>query len=124
MADERRGGKTHTGAKAGAGAATNRGEAGDTGAGATAHRWAVDRIEEGTAAVEQDGDHVYELPRFLLPPDARDGDVLTVRVTTAAPGEVTVSVRVDRAASAPPPGQKTTAKKQRPGNDPGGDIVL
>lgn len=89
-----------------------------------AHRWAIDQIEEGTAAVEQDGDHVYEIPRYLVPPDARDGDVLAVTVTHAAPGEVTVSVRIDRAASAPPPPAKSAQKKRRAANDPGGDIVL
>ena len=93
-------------------------------ASAPAHRWAVDRIEEGTAAVEQDGDHVYEIPRFLLPADARDGDVLSVTVAGAAPGEVTISVRIDRTASAPPPSAKQARKPRRAGNDPGGDIVL
>lgn len=88
-----------------------------------AHRWAIDQIEEGTAAVEQDGDHVYEIPRYLVPPDARDGDVLTVTVAHAAAGEVTVSVRIDRAASASPPA-KSSPKKRRASNDPGGDIVL
>ena len=87
------------------------------------HRWAIDQIEEGTAAVEQDGDHVYEIPRYLVPPDARDGDVLAVTVTRAAAGEVTVSVRIDHAASAPPTA-KPAQKKRRAANDPGGDIVL
>ncbi|MFL5560894.1 MAG: DUF3006 domain-containing protein [Gemmatimonadaceae bacterium] len=85
------------------------------------HRWAIDRVEEGTAAVEQDGDHVYEIPRYLLPPDARDGDVLTVMVTGAAAGEVTLSVRIDRAAADAP---RKAARKRRAGNDRGGDIVL
>ena len=93
-------------------------------ASARLHRWAVDRVEEGTAAVEQDGDHVYEVPRYLLPPDSRDGDVLAVTVTSAAPGEVTISVRIDRAANAPPPAAKRAGKPRRAGNDPGGDIVL
>ncbi len=88
-----------------------------------AHRWAIDQVEEGTASVEQDGDHVYEIPRYLVPPDARDGDVLSVTVTRAVAGEVTVSVRIDRAASASPPA-KSSPKKRRPSNDPGGDIVL
>ena len=88
-----------------------------------AHRWAIDQIEEGTAAVEQDGDHVYQIPRYLIPPDARDGDVLAVTVTRAAGGEVAVSVRIDRAASAPPPA-KPSRKQRRATNDPGGDIVL
>ncbi|HWE41452.1 MAG TPA: DUF3006 domain-containing protein [Gemmatimonadaceae bacterium] len=93
-------------------------------ASAPAHRWAVDRIEEGTAAVEQDGDHVYEIPRYLVPPDTRDGDVLSVTSTSAAPGEVTITVRIDRTASAPPPVAKPRRKPRRSGTDAGGDIVL
>ena len=96
----------------------------DEGTGARAHRWAVDRVEEGTAAVEQDGDHVYEIPRYLIPAEARDGDVLSVAITGSAAGEVTISVRIDRVASAPSPAAKP-ARKQRPaGNDAGGDLVL
>ena len=92
--------------------------------GARAHRWAVDRVEEGTAAVEQDGDHVYEIPRYLIPAGARDGDVLAVTVTGGAAGEVTISVRIDRAASAPSPAAKPPRTPKRTGNDRGGDIVL
>ena len=88
------------------------------------HRWAIDRVEEGTAAVEQDGDHVYEIPRYLLPANARDGDVLSVTIADATPGEVMISVRIARAASATPPSPKPARAKRRPGNDPGGDIVL
>ena len=88
-----------------------------------AHRWAIDQVEEGTASVEQDGDHVYAIPRYLVPPDARDGDVLAVTVMHAAAGEVTVSVKIDHAASAPPPA-KGSPKKRPASNDPGGDIIL
>lgn len=93
-------------------------------ASAPPHRWAVDRIEEGTAAVEQDGDHVYEIPRYLLPADTRDGDVLSVTVSGAAPGEVTISVRIDRSLGASAPERKAARKSRRASNDPGGDIVL
>jgi hypothetical protein len=37
---------------------------------------------------------------------------------------VTISVRIDRAASTPPPSRKPARKARRAGNDPGGDIVL
>jgi DUF3006 family protein len=117
MASERQREKAQAAIEAGA-------NAGDDGISEPAHRWAIDRIEEGTAAVEQDGDHVYEIPRFLVPRDARDGDVVTVLVTATTPGAVTLSVHIDRAASAPRPGQTSTTKKRRAGNDPGGDIVL
>jgi hypothetical protein len=85
------------------------------------HRWAIDRVEEGTAAVEQDGDHVYEIPRFLVPAAARDGDVLAVTVTPGPRDEVTVTVRIDRAASGD---TKKKSSRRRPAKDAGGDIVL
>jgi len=87
------------------------------------HRWAVDRIEEGTAAVEQDGDHVYEIPRYLIPAETRDGDVLQVTATASAAGEVTIIVRVDRAASPASP-INTSSNRPRSPKGGGGDIVL
>ena len=93
-----------------------------TGAGET-HRWAIDQLEEGTAAVEQDGDHMYEIPRWLVPATAREGDVLSAQLATGSDGEVTITVRVDRAATdaarAPKP-----RKSARSAKDPGGDIAL
>jgi hypothetical protein len=89
--------------------------------GAAAHRWAIDRVEEGTAAVEQDGDHVYEIPRFLVPDGARDGDVLAVTVTPGPRDAVTVTVRIDRAAG---DDAKKKSSLRRPAKDSGGDIVL
>ena len=87
-----------------------------------AHRWAVDRIEEGTAAVEQDGDHVYEIPRWLLPPNVREGDVLNASLVTSGEGFLTISVRLDRAAS--DAANTPRSKRTRSPGDPGGDIVL
>jgi DUF3006 family protein len=86
------------------------------------HRWAVDQVEEGTAAVEQDGDHVYEIPRWLLPPDARDGDVFSASSSMNDEGSLIITVRLDEdatgAAKAPRP------KRARPPRGPSGDIVL
>lgn len=87
------------------------------------HRWAIDRIEEGTAAVEQDGDHVYEIPRYLVPADARDGDLLTVTTAESRPGEVTVTVRIDKTANAAMSAKRATGRP-RPSKGRGGDIVL
>ena len=87
------------------------------------HRWAVDRVEEGTAAVEQDGDHMYEIPRWLLPAGARDGDVLAAVVTKRGEGEVTITVRLDRSGAATGAAPKP-AKPVRSPKDPGGDIAL
>ena len=57
----------------------------------TRHRWVVDRLAESTAAVEHDGDHVYDIPRTLLPGGTREGDVLDVEVRETE-GEATVRV--------------------------------
>jgi hypothetical protein len=48
------------------------------------HTWVVGVIEDDAAAIEVDGRRVTPIPRFLLPADARDGDVL--RVTHARSG--------------------------------------
>ena len=87
------------------------------------HRWAIDRMEEGTAAVEQDGDHLYEIPRWLVPPGAREGDVLAAVVEQSSAGEVTITVRLDRTATE----HAKTPKRPKGGRsakDPGGDIAL
>ena len=62
------------------------------------HTWIVDVIEDDAAAVEVDGRRVTPIPRWLLPSDATDGDVL--RVTHARSGSrSTLSIEVDRHAT-------------------------
>ena len=43
------------------------------------HRWIVDVLDAHSATIEVDGERMVALPRWLLPADAREGDVLTVR---------------------------------------------
>lgn len=45
----------------------------------THHRWIVDGIAETTARCEVDGGAVVHVPRWVLPPDARERSVLAVR---------------------------------------------
>ena len=92
---------------------------------ATERQWVVDSIEENTAAVEQDGRGVYQVPLFLLPPGVREGDICSV---TAEPGKdatVTITVALDRkstsAAKERSAAQLATAPKSK---DPGGPINL
>ena len=62
------------------------------------HTWVVDVIEDDAAAIEVDGRRVTPIPRWLLPSDARDGDVL--RVTHARSGSrSTIWIEVDRHAT-------------------------
>jgi hypothetical protein len=88
--------------------------------------WVVDSIEENTAAVEQDGGTVYQIPRLLLPKGVKEGDVCQVTIKEGAnPAALVVTVSIDEKA--------TTAAKQRSAaqvamkpksNDPGGPIKL
>ena len=94
----------------------------------TRHTWAIDRLEENTASIEHDGDRMFNVPRSLIPRDAREGDVLEVRITTSGKSRreiVAVDVRVDRdatkAATTASAGQVMRASR---GRDPGGDIAL
>ena len=90
------------------------------------HKWAIDRLEETTASVEHDGDHVFHVPRALIPAAAREGDILDVRITVGADGElVTTAVRVDREATdAAMSASELQVKRVSRRGDPGGDIVL
>jgi hypothetical protein len=42
------------------------------------HTWVIDVIDEDSAAVEVDGRQITPMPRWVLPADAREGDVLRV----------------------------------------------
>ena len=62
------------------------------------HTWVVDVMHEDAAAVEVDGRRITPFPRWLLPSDARDGDVL--RVTHARSGARSIlTIEVDRDAT-------------------------
>ena len=86
------------------------------------HRWAVDQVEDGTAAVEQDRDHVYQIPRWLLPENAHDGDVFTASRTAGSDGSVIITVRLEQAAGGP--ANAARAKRSRGPRGGTGDIVL
>lgn len=59
------------------------------------HTWVVDVIDEDSAAVEVDGRQITPIPRWLLPTDAHEGDVL--RVTHGRSGSrSTLSIELDR----------------------------
>ena len=86
------------------------------------HRWAVDQVEEGTAAVEQDRDHVYQIPRWLLPDNARDGDVFTAARAAGSDGSVIITVRLEQAVDGT--ANAARAKRSRGRRGGTGDIVL
>jgi hypothetical protein len=62
------------------------------------HTWVVDVIDEDSAAVEVDGRQITPMPRWLLPADAHQGDVL--RVTHTRSGlRSTLTIEADRHAT-------------------------
>lgn len=97
------------------------------GKGQAEHRWIVDGIEEGVARVEQDGGAMITVPRWLLPPDAREGQCLAV-TQTGSGGSSVVTITIDVAAtSAALARSKATVEKASKASrkrDPGGDVAL
>jgi hypothetical protein len=91
------------------------------------HLWAIDGIEEGMARIEEDGKRIITVPRYLLPANAREGQLL--RVTRAeATGKLTLTVTVDEQATAAAL-EKSAATVRRAmaasrKRDPGGDVAL
>jgi KTSC domain-containing protein/DUF3006 family protein len=65
---------------------------------ASHHTWIVDVIEDDAAAVEVDGRRVTPIPRWLLPTDAKDGDVLRVSHSRSASRSI-FTIEVDHDAT-------------------------
>lgn len=88
------------------------------------HRWFVDGLAADTARVEIDGARVVTVPRWLLPADVREGDVLRVRHLRA--GErARLSVERDAGATRQAREQSAAQVADLPvAGDGGGDIVL
>ena len=61
------------------------------------HTWVVELTDEDSAAVEVDGRQITPIPRWLLPKDAQDGDVLRVTHSRSA-SRSTLSIEIDREA--------------------------
>ena len=90
------------------------------------HTWTVDVIEENSAAVEVDGRQVTPLPRWLLPEDAREGDVLSVQhERTRERSKLTIEIDREATAAAVQQSQEQVRKNgPPPPGDPGGDVAL
>jgi hypothetical protein len=89
------------------------------------HTWTVDVIEENSVAVEVDGRQVTPLPRWLLPEDAREGDVLSVRhERTRERSKLTIEIDREATAEAVHRSKEQVRKNDPPERDPGGDVAL
>ena len=84
----------------------------------------VDSLEEGVASIEVDGRDVIQLPRWMIPLNAREGDVLGV-THALGPDESTLAIRIDPDATRSAL-ERSRAQVNVPGakHDPGGHIRL
>ena len=87
------------------------------------HVWIVDVIDEDSAAVEVDGRQITPIPRWLLPADARDGDVLRVTHERAGTRSALV-IEVDRASTRAAFDRSRQQLADAGTGDQGGDITL
>jgi hypothetical protein len=89
------------------------------------HSWAIDSIEENSASVEIDGKAMAQLPKWMLPRAAKEGDVLAVKHELWDDGmRSTLSISVDAEATRKARERSTAvpAKTGKEKVDPGGDI--
>lgn len=91
------------------------------------YRWVVDSMEESVASIEIDGKRTVQLPKWLLPRGAKEGDVLTVTHDVSESGEESrLGIVVDRDATraAMERSARQVGSTVRSPKDPGGDIKL
>jgi hypothetical protein len=92
------------------------------------HRWAVDGIEEEIARVEEDGERIITVPRYLLPPGATEGQLLKVTRSEESGGSVQITVAIDEAktreALAKSNARVAKAAAASKKRDPGGNLAL
>lgn len=93
------------------------------------HRWVVDAIEEGMARVEEDGDRMITVPRYLLPPGAKEGQVLRVsRGAATGKGVLALTIAIDDEATAKAVAKSRSRTAEAMAlsrkRDPGGDVSL
>lgn len=89
--------------------------------------WTIDGLEEDSARIEENGSTILTVPRWLLPPDAKEGQLLSV-TRTGTGAQVTVTIAIDLAATsaalARSADQVARIAKASRKRDPGGDVSL
>ena len=93
----------------------------------TSHHWSLDGLEEDVARVEEDGQRVITVPRWLIPPDAKEGQILSVDRVLGV-GTSTVTITIDQAATAAALAKSAATvekiSKASMKRDAGGDVAL
>ncbi len=82
----------------------------------------VDRFEGSVAVVDLDG-AMFDLPRWMVPEDAKEGSIL-VGTATGGAMQSEINLRVDTEATAAARAQARAALSQLRRSDSGGDIAL
>jgi hypothetical protein len=93
------------------------------------HVWAIDGLEEGMARIEEDGERIITVPRYLLPAGAREGQLLRVTRSGGKGKEpLTLAVAIDEQATAARLAKSRAATRAAMAasrkRDPGGDVAL
>ena len=89
------------------------------------HRWAIDSIEEFIASVEVDGKVMAKVPQWVLPPAAKEGELLAVGHEVSDDGSrstLTITIDVEGTRAARERSTAVPAKTGKEKKDPGGDI--
>lgn len=90
----------------------------------TAHRLIIDRFEGDLAVVEVDGARFLTIPRWFLPADAREDDVVSLTTYATPDGTLTHQLRIDHAATTRAREETTALVDRLRRKDPGGDLSL
>lgn len=92
--------------------------------GEATHRLIIDRFEGELAVVEVDGARFLTIPRWLLPADAVEDDILSLTTRTAPDGALVHEIRIDHAATARALEEAEAIVDRLRRKDPGGDLTL
>jgi hypothetical protein len=90
----------------------------------TTYRLVIDRFEEDLVVVEVNGGAMLDLPRWMLPSDAAEGDVVLMQQESSEGADLRWTVRIDRAATEAARNTARATLERLKQRDPGGDIAL
>lgn len=90
----------------------------------TPHRWTIDRCEGDLAVVEDERGRMLDLPRWLLPAGAGEGDVVVIAAEPDGEGERRLTLRLDHGAAVAAREAAESILARLRARDPGGDIEL
>ncbi|WP_025410578.1 DUF3006 family protein [Gemmatirosa kalamazoonensis] len=91
--------------------------------GSDGERWVVTSLGPSVASVEVDGDAIEKVPRWLIPVDAHEGDVLAVE-RSRGPDRVSIVVKTDPAATREALAASEKQMRDAPVDKKGGDVKL